>query len=110
MPTPGCGWSRRAVPATPRPTYPDRSTGKEHLAVADDTVALADLLGIDRFAVLGMSVGGPYALATAARHPDRVTAVGLVEAPAEVPRLDPPVHRDDLAPDAAARLRSPSPR
>src|SRR3954452_23631233 len=30
------------------------------LSVSDDTVAVADLLGIDRFALLGMSVGGPY--------------------------------------------------
>ena len=35
-------------------------------------------LGHEQFAVLGMSVGGMYALACAARHPDRVTALGLV--------------------------------
>ena len=51
--------------------------------VADDAVAVADLLGIDRFAVLGMSIGGPYALACAARHPDRVRAAAVAAAPSE---------------------------
>jgi len=45
---------------------------------ADDTVALADVLGIDRFAALGYSGGGPYALAAAAGAPDRVTVAGLM--------------------------------
>ena len=53
----------------------------DHLTVADDIVALVDALGIDRFALIGMSVGGPYALACAARHPSRVTSVGMVAAP-----------------------------
>lgn len=68
----------------------------DHLTVADDTVAVADLLGIDRFAVLGMSVGGGYALACAARHPGRVRAVAVVGAPAEVPTMEPPWPRDGL--------------
>ena len=68
-----------------------------HLSVADDTAAVADLLGIDRFAVLGMSVGGPYALACAVAHAERVTAAGVVAAPALVPALDPPWPRDDLS-------------
>ncbi|WP_243058898.1 alpha/beta fold hydrolase [Nocardioides sp. SR21] len=50
-------------------------------SVADDAVAVADLLGIDRFAVLGMSIGSAYALVCAARHPDRVSALGLVAPP-----------------------------
>jgi pimeloyl-ACP methyl ester carboxylesterase len=36
---------------------------------------------VARFAVAGMSVGGPYALAAAARHPDRVAAAAAVAAP-----------------------------
>ena len=52
-------------------------------SVADDAVAIADLLGIDGFAVLGMSIGGPYALACAARHADRVRAAAVVAAPSE---------------------------
>ncbi len=67
-----------------------------HLTVADDVAVVADLLEIERYAVLGMSIGGPYALACAVRHPDRVTAVGVAASPAVVPALDPPYHRDDL--------------
>ena len=86
--------------AVSRPGYGrSDSAASGHLSVADDTVAVADLLGIDRFAVLGMSVGGPYALACAAVHPQRVTAIGIVAAPALVPALDPPWPRDGLAPD-----------
>ena len=84
--------------AVSRPGYGlSDSAASGHLSVADDTVAVADLLGIDRFAVLGMSVGGPYALACAAAHPDRVTAIGIVAAPALVPALDPPWPRDELS-------------
>jgi pimeloyl-ACP methyl ester carboxylesterase len=68
-----------------------------HASFADDTVAVADALGIDQFAVIGMSLGGPYALACAARHPDRVTRAALIASPAVVPELDPPCHRDQLA-------------
>ncbi|MFI5729997.1 alpha/beta fold hydrolase [Kribbella sp. NPDC051587] len=83
-----------------RPGY-GRSTSQAstHASVADDVVAVADALGIGRFAVAGMSIGGPYAVACAARHPDRVTALGVLASPASVPELDPPYHRDDLGPD-----------
>ena len=43
-----------------------------------DVVALADALGIDRFAVVGWSYGGNYAAACAALIPSRVTAAGVV--------------------------------
>lgn len=89
--------------AVNRPGY-GRSDPHEsdHRTVTDDTVAVADQLGIAWFAALGMSVGGPYALACAARHPGRVSSVGVVAAPAVLPELDPPRHRDDLAPEQRA--------
>lgn len=44
----------------------------------DDVVEVADLLGIERFAVEGISAGGPYALACAHKIPHRLTACGLI--------------------------------
>src|SRR3954447_8704087 len=67
-----------------------------HGSVAEDVAAAVRAMGHQRFAVLGMSVGGQYALACAARHPDRVTAVAAVATPGVVPAMDPPWHRDDL--------------
>ncbi|WP_460724183.1 alpha/beta fold hydrolase [Nocardia heshunensis] len=46
--------------------------------------ALADRLELERFSVIGVSGGGPYALAIAAGLPDRVSGVALVSAPAPV--------------------------
>ena len=45
-----------------------------------DVAHLMDSLGIDRFAVLGFSGGGPSALATAYLLPQRVTAIAMVSA------------------------------
>ena len=45
---------------------------------ADDIGALADAMGFERFAVLGYSGGAPYALACAAKLPERVSAVGVM--------------------------------
>jgi pimeloyl-ACP methyl ester carboxylesterase len=46
-------------------------------SVSDDAAAVLDLLGIDEVAALGMSVGGGYAAAFAARHPGRTRALGV---------------------------------
>jgi len=43
-----------------------------------DLELLADTLGLDTFATVGLSGGGPYALAAAAAFPDRVPAVGVL--------------------------------
>jgi len=48
------------------------------LGYVDDVIELADALQIDRFAVLGVSGGGPYPLACAYRIPQRVTVAALI--------------------------------
>lgn len=56
----------------------DRQPGR---TVADwplDVAAVADDLNVDRFAVVGWSAGGPFALACAAALPARVTAVATI--------------------------------
>lgn len=49
--------------------------GRTIATVAADAAALADALGLDRFAVMGHSGGGPHALGCAAAQPARVSAV-----------------------------------
>jgi pimeloyl-ACP methyl ester carboxylesterase len=44
----------------------------------DDVVELADALGIERFAVVGASGGGPYSAACAYKIPERLTACGII--------------------------------
>lgn len=63
-----------------RPGYgqSDPQPGRTLLDWPDDVSALADDLAIDRFGVLGVSGGGPYAAACAYALPDRVTAAALV--------------------------------
>jgi len=57
----------------PVPVLPRRF----HEAMADETVALLDALGIDRAALWGHSDGAVIAAWTAIRHPSRVSAVVL---------------------------------
>jgi pimeloyl-ACP methyl ester carboxylesterase len=56
----------------------------------DDMVAVADLLGWRRVALVGHSMGGHNAIAGAAWHPDRVRALAVVDARPAIPpeRLD----------------------
>lgn len=63
-----------------RPGYgeSDRLPGRSVADVAADVAAIADHLGIDRFATWGISGGGPHALACAALLPDRVTAAATL--------------------------------
>jgi pimeloyl-ACP methyl ester carboxylesterase len=44
------------------------------LAFSDDLAAVADALGIERFALIGLSGGGPYLLGAAYAMPERVMA------------------------------------
>ena len=48
------------------------------LGYANDVAELADSLGVQRFAVLGVSGGGPYALSCAYALPHRVTVSAVV--------------------------------
>jgi len=63
-----------------RPGYgrSDRHRGREVADCVGDVAAIADIVGLDRFAVVGGSGGGPHALAVAARLADRVTRVSCV--------------------------------
>jgi pimeloyl-ACP methyl ester carboxylesterase len=45
---------------------------------AEDLRTIADTLGIDKMEVIGLSGGGPYALACAAAMPERVVAAGVL--------------------------------
>ena len=51
-------------------------------SAAADVASIADALGIDRFAVMGDSGGGPHALACAAVWPGRVLATVCMSGPA----------------------------
>lgn len=64
-------------------------------SVIGDVEQLADHLGHQRFATLGVSCGGPYALATARLLRQRVTAVGLL---AGIGPMDMPYLRHDQLP------------
>ncbi|MGX7730934.1 alpha/beta fold hydrolase [Rhodococcus sp. 2H158] len=48
------------------------------LAFADDLRIVADTLGVDRMAVVGLSGGGPYTLAAAHAMPERVVAAAVL--------------------------------
>jgi len=75
---PGCGGSS----PDPGLTFP---------GYAQDLQELADTLGIGRFVVAGMSNGGVYAMAAAARLPDRVTTAIPINA--STPLHDPVARR-----------------
>jgi pimeloyl-ACP methyl ester carboxylesterase len=66
--------------ATERPGYglSDPLEDRTYLDWADDVGELADQLGIERFAVLGWSSGGPYAAAVAHEIPQRLTVAAIV--------------------------------
>lgn len=73
-----------------RPGYgrSDFQAGRELLDWPADVQEVADALGFDRFAIAGISGGGPHALACAARIPDRLTNVVILNGsgPPDAPR------------------------
>jgi pimeloyl-ACP methyl ester carboxylesterase len=93
--TPGTRWQRPQVIEAferaglrvlvhDRPGYggSTRQQGRGVADVAGDARLLADAVGWERFAVTGLSGGGPHALACAALLADRVTRCAAVVSPA----------------------------
>jgi len=79
-----------------RPGYGDSTTTAPGLrSVARDIDELAHGWGIDEFAVLGVSGGGPFALATAAASAERVRQVLIAAGPGPIHLLAP----EHLEPD-----------
>lgn len=68
-----------------------RLPGRSVASSAPDLAVIADDLGLDTFAVAGISGGGPSALATAAAFPDRVTRCATIKGagPHDAVDLDP---------------------
>ena len=62
----------------------------------DDLEAVVDAAGLDRFPLLGISQGGPVAIAYAVRHPERVTHLVLLGSYAQGRRKSAPTP-DELA-------------
>jgi pimeloyl-ACP methyl ester carboxylesterase len=56
-----------------------------HAAVTNDLAAVADHLGLGRFSLVGHSMGGYASIRYAARHPERVAKLVLVDAGPELP-------------------------
>jgi pimeloyl-ACP methyl ester carboxylesterase len=68
-----------------------------------DVAAIATLLGLERYAVVGWSSGGPYALAAAVADPARVRAVACVAS--DAPTREHPELLEDLPPHIQDRIR-----
>lgn len=79
--------------------------GRNVAAAAADVTVITDALHITEFATIGVSSGGPHALACAALMPGRVTGVVTVASPAplDAEGLD---WFADMAEAAAARVRA----
>ena len=78
--------------AVSRPGYGGSTTLETPslLAVGRDTGALAGHLGLDGYAVVGSSGGGPFAVATAVADPGGVRALGVVGGVGPWRLLEPP--------------------
>src|SRR3954449_1418019 len=64
--------------------------GRDVASAAADAATIADALGLERFPVMGVSGGGPHALACAALLPQRVTRAAILvgAAPSDDPDFD----------------------
>jgi pimeloyl-ACP methyl ester carboxylesterase len=84
-----------------RPGYglSDFQSKRRLLDWPQDVSEFADALGISRFAVLGFSAGGPYALICALQIPDRLTRAGIADSA-------PPMHLSEINAAAPNMLRT----
>jgi pimeloyl-ACP methyl ester carboxylesterase len=84
-----------------RPGYglSDFQPKRRLLDYPDDIIQLMDSLGINQFAVLGVSAGGPYAAACAYKLADRITRTAIVSSPA-------PFERENAYEDVHPSLRT----
>lgn len=91
---------RYIAPSRPGVGGSDPQPGRTILDFADDVAALADSLALERFSVVGVSAGGPYALGIAHQLGERVRRVAVCSA------LAPfwPTHR---TPGVQRRIRLP---
>ncbi len=71
---------RLRIVAPDRPGFggSDFQSGRQFDDWPADIVALADALGLDQFAVVGLSGGGPHVVACAVGMPERLTAAVIV--------------------------------
>ena len=77
---------RLIVPDRPGYGLSDAQPGRRLIDYPSDLVQLADQLKLDRFALFGVSAGGPYVAACAHQLPDRLTQVAIVSGPAPFDR------------------------
>ena len=78
---------RLILPDRPGIGLSDFKPGRAILDWPADVLALADALNLPRFALMGLSGGGPYAAACAYKIPQRLTRVGIISgvAPPDMP-------------------------
>ena len=80
---------RVIIPDRPGMGLSDFKRGRKILDWPDDVMELADVLKLDRFAILGISGGGPYASVCAYKIPKRITKTGIISGmgPSEAPGI-----------------------
>ena len=61
-------------------TYSDHHDDMDYKVLSDDIIRFADSQGLDKFTILGHSMGGRAAMTTACRFPERVDGVICLDA------------------------------
>jgi pimeloyl-ACP methyl ester carboxylesterase len=92
----GAGAHGIRLVAASRPGYGASTNTPPGLTpAAADAVELVDRLGVDRVVVMGVSGGGPYALALAALAPERISDVLVLAGPGNHSEVTPEMLDDD---------------